>query len=44
MEYVLSRIWKLKRPNNADDDDLECIIGAIIGIVTIVVGYAKHVS
>jgi hypothetical protein len=41
MEYVL-RIWKLKRPNNGDDDDLEYIIGAVIAMVAIVVGYVRH--
>jgi|APPan5920702856_1055754.scaffolds.fasta_scaffold803748_1 hypothetical protein len=42
MEYVL-RLWKLKRPNNGDDDDLEYIIGTVIAIVAIVAGYVRHV-
>jgi len=42
MEYALSRIWKLKRPKNDDDDDLEYIIGTAIAIVAIVVGYLRH--
>jgi hypothetical protein len=41
MEYVL-RIWKLKRPKRDDDDDLEYIIGTIIAIVAIVLGYVRH--
>jgi len=44
MEYALSRIWKLKRPKNDDDDDLEYIIGTVIAIVAIVVGYLRHVG
>jgi hypothetical protein len=42
MEYAL-RIWKLKRPKrDDDDDDLEYIIGTIIVIVAVVLGYVKH--
>jgi hypothetical protein len=44
MDYVLSRIWKLKRPRNDDDDDVVYIIGSIIAFVAIVVGYAYHVG
>ena len=43
MEYVLSRIWKLKRPKNDDDDNLEYIIGTTIAIVAIIVGFLRHV-
>jgi len=43
MEYALSRIWKLKRPKNDDDDDLEYIIGTTIAIVAIIVGFVRHV-
>jgi hypothetical protein len=42
MEYIL-RLWKLKRPNNGDDDDLEYIIDTVIVIVAVVVGYVRHV-
>jgi len=41
MEYVL-RIWKLKRPKRDDDDDMEYIIGTIIALVAVVVGYIRH--
>ena len=44
MEYVLLRIWKLKRPKRDDDDDIEYIIGSIIVFVAIAVGYAYHVG
>jgi hypothetical protein len=43
MEYVL-RIWKLKRPKRDDDDDLDYIIGSIIVVVALVIGYARHVG
>jgi hypothetical protein len=43
MEYVVLRIWKLKRPKKDDDDDLEYIIGSIIAFVAIVAGYVYHV-
>jgi hypothetical protein len=43
MEHVLSRIWKLKRPKNDDDDDLEYIIGTTIAIVAIIAGFLRHV-
>jgi hypothetical protein len=42
VEHVLSRIWKLKRPKN-DDDDLEYIIGTTIAIVAIIAGFLRHV-
>ena len=41
MEYVL-RIWKLKRPKRDDDNDLEYIIGSIVVVIAIVIGYAHH--
>jgi hypothetical protein len=44
MEHVLSRIWKLKRPKRDDDDDLDYIVGSIIMVVAIVIGYAYHVG
>jgi hypothetical protein len=43
MEHII-RIWKLKRPNDDDDDAIEYVIGSIIAFVAIVLGYAYHVG
>jgi hypothetical protein len=43
MEYVL-RIWKLKRPKRDDDDDLDYIVGTVIAIIALILGYARHVG
>jgi hypothetical protein len=41
---TISRIWKLKRSGNDDDDDIEYIVGSIIVFLTIIGGYAYHVG